>query len=879
MGEVYRARDTKLGRDVAIKVLPSEVSADTERLARFQHEARVLASLNHSNIGQIYGLEEADGKQALVLELVEGRTLADLVAQGPIPLDHALPVARQIAEALEAAHDQGIIHRDLKPANVKVRPDGTVKVLDFGLAKALEPEGGDAHQSNSPTLSARATEAGVILGTAAYMSPEQARGQEVDRRADIWAFGCCLYETLTGKSPFLGGTLSDTIAAVLKNDPDWDALPEGVPYSVRSLLRKCLQKDVRRRLHHMADLRIEIDDALAGPAPASGETSRASRNRWSSGAWPWIAGAVVGSIAAALVTRAASSGREPVSQAASHVPVATPPGVTLTYDAATPGVAISPQGRRVVFVGSSQGQRLYLEDLHGPGGAKALPGTDGARSPFFSPDGQWVAFVANGKLLKVGLNGEDPVELAGAPTFRGGAWSPDGESIYFAPNLIGGIWKVSAHGGTAVLVSAADQGGHEIGQWWPDFLPGGRRLLYTRCCSPNGIAILDVTTGKRSPLLEDGFSARYVSTGHIVFARGSSLLAARFDADTLEIGAPVEILEDVITGIEGQAEYAVSRAGDLAYLSGTSDLERVLERVDRAGATRELAPGAHPYIGLRLAPDGQRLALCMIQRPGVKPRAHREEPDVYVYDLTRDAFDRLTVDRDVDIWPTWTPDGRSVVFTSQRGGHFDLYTRPADKSGPAKLLYANEHQKWPHSWSPDGSLLAFSTLRAQPGNGLDVWIYSVNEPSDPRPFLAGPFNEDFPAFSPDGRWLAYQSDEIGQPEIYVVPYPGPGPTCKVSPSGGEEPRWAANGAELFYRQGRTAMVVDVADRNFCKSNPRALFDGLDRWLWDVSPAGDFFVTVKPREPPQLQLVLNWFEELKRVVPTGGASDSGIRPVQ
>jgi Tol biopolymer transport system component len=879
MGEVYRARDTRLGRDVAIKVLPSEVSHDTERLARFQREARVLASLNHSNIGHIYGLEEADGKQALVLELVEGRTLADLIAQGPIPLDDALPVARQIAEALEAAHDQGIIHRDLKPANVKVRPDGTVKVLDFGLAKALEPEGGDAHQSNSPTLSARATQAGVILGTAAYMSPEQARGQEVDRRADIWAFGCCLYETLTGKSPFLGASVSDTIAAVLKNDPDWDALPEGVPYAVRSLLRKCLQKDVRRRLHHMADLRIEIEDAAAEPVPAAGEIGRASRIRGSSGAWPWIAGAIVGGIAAALVTRAVSTGPEPASQAADHVPVATPPGVTLTYDAATPGVAISPQGRQVVFVGSSRGQRLYLQDLHGPGGARALPGTDGARSPFFSPDGQWVAFVANGKLLKVSLNGEDPVELAGAPIFRGGAWSPDGESIYFAPNLNGGIWNVSADGGTAEQVSAADQGGDEVSQWWPDFLPGGQRLLYTRCCSPNGIGILDLATGERRPLLEDGFSARYVSTGHIVFGRGGSLLAARFDADTLEIGAPVEILEDVITGIEGQAEYAVSRSGDLVYLSGTSDLERILERVGRDGATRELAPGAHPYIGLRLAPDGQRLALCMLQRPGVEPRAHREEPDVYLYDLARDAFDRLTVDRNVDIWPAWTPDGRSVVFTSLRGGHFDLYTRPADKSGPAKLVYANEHMKWAHSWSPDCSLLAFSTLQAQPGNGLDVWIYSVNEPDAPRPFLAGPFNEDFPAFSPDGRWLAYQSDEIGQPEIYVVPYPGPGPTCKVSISGGEEPRWSATGAELFYRQGRTAMVVEVADRDFCHTSPQALFDGLDRWLWDVSPAGDFFVTVEPREPPQLQVVLNWFEELKRVVPTEGESASSAHPVR
>jgi Tol biopolymer transport system component len=743
-----------------------------------------------------------------------------------------------------------------------------VKILDFGLAKAWRPEDGDADITHSPTLTAQMTAAGVLLGTAAYMSPEQARGKPVDRRADIWALGCCLYEVLTGKSPFLGATVSDTIAAILKNDPDWEALPGTVPYPVRSLLRKCLRKDAQRRLHHMADLRIEVEEAITEPSPPAGAMARVSGTLGWRGAAPWIAGAVVGGLAAALATWAAVTRREPASQPLTDIPMATPPGVTLPYDKDTPGVAISPQGRQVVFVGSSQGQRLYLQDLDEPGSVAALPGTDKARNPFFSPDGEWIAFVANAKLLKVGLDGEDPVELAETPRFRGGAWSPDGESIYFVPNLNGGIWKVSAGGGEAEQVTTPDRDGNEVGQWWPDVLPGGERLLYTRCCSPNGIVVFDLATGRRTSLLENGFSARYVSTGHIIFARGGSLLAASFDPGSLDIGAPVEILENVVTGIEGHAEYALSQSGDLAYLSGTSEFERgVVRKVDRAGATRELLPGAHPYIGLHLAPDGQRLALAMLQRPGVEPRANREEPDVYLYDLARGGFDRLTVDSDLDFWPVWTPDGRNVVFTSLRGGggHFDLYTRPADKSGPAELLHANEYNKWAFSWSPDGRLLAFT--QEQSGRGTDVWIYSTGEPNNPQPFLSGPFNEDGPAFSPDGRWLAYQSDEIGQFEIYVVPYPGPGPTCKVSASGGEFPRWSANGTELFYRQGGTAMVANVVDRNFCDTDPQPLFEGLEGWSWDVSPTGDFFVTVERREPPQLHLILNWAEELKRLVPT------------
>ena len=860
MGQVYQATDTKLKRQVALKILPEAFAADPERLARFQREAEVLASLNHPNIAQIHGLEEADGIRALVLELVEGPTLADRIKQGPIPLDEALPIAKQIAEALEAAHEQGVVHRDLKPANVKVKDDGTVKVLDFGLAKALDPNPtGDPSQS--PTLTAAATQMGVIMGTAAYMSPEQARGKTVDKRADIWAFGCVVFEMLTAKKAFEGDDVSLTLAKVLEREPSWESLPDTTPPHLRNVLQRCLEKEPRQRVQATGDVRLAMEGAFdVSVAPiAEGPRSGGLSMR------P-VAVAVLSAAVACFATwfvlspdplRTAPSG-EPT-----HLPVATPPDVLIPYEPASLGVAISPQGTRVVYVGSSHDRRLYVQRLDQTGAVSFIAGTEEPGNPFFSPDGEWVGFTANGRLQKVALSGGPPVELADALSFRGAVWSPDGNTIYFVPLARGGIWKVPSGGGEAQRVTTPEVGSSDYGSvhWWPDVLPGGDHLVYT-AVPQNQIMLLDIATEESTPLV-DGYFARYLSTGHLVFARDDSLWAAPFDTKSLDIGIPIKVLDGIVTSSEMHAEFGVSHSGTLVYLSGVSDFKRRLVRVDRTGTREHLAVEAHPNLDrIDISPDGQRLALSMAQGPGAEPRANISSWDVYVYDLVRGTFDRLTAD--ALAWsPVWTADGMSVVFNVAIQGEFNFYARPADRSAPRELLYASPHPKWAYSWSSDGRFLAFG--EEHPETGADVWIYSADQPERAESFRAEPFLEEFPAFSPDGNWLAYQSNELGVFEVYVTPYPGPGPTYRVSTAGGEEPRWSADGTELFYRQGTTAMVVNVADHDFARAEPRALFTGLEKLAWDVSPAGDFFVTFEQREPPQLHIILNWTEELRALV--------------
>ena len=728
MGQVYQATDTKLNRQVALKILPEAFAADPDRLARFQREAQVLASLNHPGIAAIYGIEEADDTRALVLELVEGPTLADRIAQGPIPVDEALPIAKQIAEALEAAHEQGVIHRDLKPANIKVREDGTVKVLDFGLAKALDPSHtGDPSQS--PTLTAAATQMGVIMGTAAYMSPEQAAGRPVDKRSDIWSFGVVFFEMLTGDRLFVGETVPHVLARVLDWEPDLGVLPEPTPAAVGRLLRRCLRKDRGERLHDIADARLEITDALTVP-------ERDDVGIHQPGFWQRPAAAVIGALVlvsvAVLVTLGVTDSNQGVvaeSGPTKYLPVAVPEGVSLTYDPEEPGVTISPGGRHVVFVGASEGERLYLLDLERPEDATPIAGTEGARAPFVSPDGVWVAFEANNKLLKVNLNGGDAVELADVASFRGGTWSQDAESIYYTPVANGGLYRVSTDGGgEPEAISMPDRDGYDMEHEWPDILPGGGLLLYSSCCWPERIMVLDLETGQRHQLIENGFFPRYVSTGHILFARGGSLLAVRFDPVSLEVGTPEEVIGDLVTGNDHPAEFAVSQSGDLVYLSGVSDSERVLVRVDATGTAERLAADAYADPMRRsMSPNGQRLALSMRRGPGSEARANVSQTDVYLYDLVRGVFDRVTLDPHGDWTPVWRPDGRDVVFSSVRGGPADLYVRPVDRSAPAALLYASEFDKWPSSWSPDGTLLAFE--QQDPVTGWDTWIYSTEAPT------------------------------------------------------------------------------------------------------------------------------------------------------
>ena len=872
MGEVYRARDTKLRREVALKVLPDLFARDADRLARFTREAHVLASLNHPHIASIYGIEESDGVTALVLELVEGPTLAEKLnsqvstvkaQRAGLSVTEALTIAGQIADALDAAHEKGIVHRDLKPANIKLTEAGQVKVLDFGLAKAIEGSGGSGGAGrpggleNSPTLTAMASKLGVILGTAAYMSPEQAKGKTVDKRTDIWAFGCVLYETLTGARAFAGDDVTDFIVSVMTKEPDWSRLPALTPPRIVELLKRCLKKDPRERLRDIGDARLDIDATLGAPgvhvAP-SGQTGasfhQAARRRTIAVAV--AVGFTAAGVAGVTVWTLARPFSVPLRP--THIPVATVPGVSLFHDLNNPGLAISPDGRHLVYAGASQGRRLYLQDLDRPA-ATPIAGTEGGLNPFFSSDGKWLAFVANSKLQKVALTGGEPVKLADVSSFYGGAWSPDDEAVYFVSGTDTGIWKVSARGGKIVQITTPDRDGFDNGHWWPAMLPGGTKLMYLSCCGRSRIMALDLVTGQRTLLIDNGVFATYASTGHLVFAQGHSLLAADFDPDRLKVGNPVKILDNLVTGHEMHADYAISRTGTLVYFDGTSDFQRSLVRIDRNGAMRPLAKGARPYSWrMAFAPDGRRLALSL----------YYVQQDVFVYDLLRDDFDRVTLDPHNDFFAVWTPDGRQLVFTSVRHGQLDLYISPADKSSPDALLYASPHSKWAQSWSPDGQLLAFTEDR--PGRGVDIMIYTMSD-KKARPFREGSFNEDSPRFSPDGRWLAYMSDELGAPEIYVAPFPGPGPTCKVSTSGGDEPRWSADGRELFYRRGSTAMVADVADREFCTANPRALFGELEPGSWDVSPKGDFFVTLAPREPPRLQLVLNWFDELKRLAPS------------
>jgi serine/threonine protein kinase/WD40 repeat protein len=853
MGEVYRARDARLNRTVAIKVLPAHVAADPQFRERFEREARAVAALNDPHICTLYDVGHQNGVDFLVMEYLEGETLADRISRGALPIDDVLRYAIEIADALDKAHRKAIVHRDLKPGNVMLTSSG-VKLLDFGLAK-LQAVGAVSSISAAATMTNPITAHGTILGTLHYMAPEQLEGKETDARADIFAFGAVLYEMVTGTKAFEGKSSASVIGAIMTADPQ--SLLELQPIAPKALehvVRMCLAKNPDERWQSAADLRAELRWVAANRTVSETAQVRGKRssNReiaaWSVAAVALVAAAVVWS-SDALSSRPDAAQRETV-----HLPFATAPGVTPFHSPFNPGVAISPDGTQLVYAGSSQGERLYLQDLHRSGLAVPIPGTENALNPFFSSDGKWLAFVAHNKLQKVALSGGEPLILADAD-MGGGVWSPDDETIYFVPALDQGIWQIPSRGGKPVQVTKPDRDGFDNAHLWPAILPNGDRLLYTSAYGRNRIVILDLQTGKRTPIVENGFFGRYVSSGHVVFAQGQSLLAVSFDQKTLQVGHPVKVLDNIVTGHEQHAEYSISQTGTLVYFDGTSDFQRRLVRIDRKGAIERVAQTSRPYDFMRLSRDGRRLAVSL----------YDGQQDVFIYDVFRGDFDRITFDPHNDFNPRWSSDGRNLVFSSVRRGQLDLYVGPADKSSPEQLLYASDYPKWASSWSRDGKVLAFNEQR--PETGMNIWMYSMDE-KKARPFRNAAFNEWSPDFSPDGRSVAYASDELGRLEIYVVPYPAPGPTCKVSASGGSEPRWSEDGKELFYRQGTTAMVVDVANRNFCNATPRALFDGLDDSgdSWDVSPKGDFFMTLEPRESPRLHLVLNWFEELKRLVP-------------
>jgi serine/threonine protein kinase len=840
MGEVYKARDNKLCREVAIKVLPEAFAENKKRLERFEREARLLASLNHPNIAAIHDLQESDGVHFLVLELVPGETLAEHIKRGPIPVDEVLPLFKQIAEGLEAAHEKGVIHRDLKPANVKVTPKGKVKVLDFGLAKAMADEVSSLDASQSPTLT-KDTALGAILGTAAYMSPEQARGKPVDKRADIWAFGCCLYETLTGTVAFLRATVSDTIACILDREPDWERLPEKTPPAIRILLHRCLQKDPAQRIHDIADARIEIEDTRAGPP----ETAEVETKKSRLSPWAMAAAMIVGALTGGLIIWSLQS--QPMQDVV-HLSVNVPSKAHRSRWFTTSPFAFSPDGSRFVYVaGQSNNRQLFQFMLKQPK-PKAIPGTQGDQvyGPFFSPDGEWIGFFADGVLKKVMLEGDGaPVSLCEAPGMDlGGTWGQE-DTLFFSN--ASGIWQIKASGGKAELVTEVDSANRYRE---PEILPNGKAMLVT--IDTNGtcsVAVLSLETGELKNLIEGGSTARYASTGHLIYLRNGSILAVPFDVRTLRItGTPVPVLDDVDTQWSYGAAFALSPAGSLVY---SPRQLRSLALVHRNGLVESLPQAKHAYdwIDLRVSPDGQHLATTI-------------NGDIWIYDISRDVLTRLTLHPAPDGNPVWSPDGRKIAFQSTRSGTVGLYWKSADGAGEANEILLAEDIVMLTSWSPDEKLLAFS--KSAPSGETDIWLVHVGE-KEPRPLFELPFKQTFARFSPDGRWMTYVSGESGEDEVYIQAYPVGGEKRQISKTGGDFPVWGPVGKELFYKEGTKLMAVSIqTEPELVIGKSRQLFDGYEG-VFDVLPGGQQLVMFGGDEP-QINVVLNWHQELLEKVP-------------
>jgi serine/threonine-protein kinase len=841
MGEVWRARDPRLGRDVAIKISAQQFTD------RFEREARAIAALNHSNICTLYDV----GPNYLVMEFVEGATLADRITQGPIPLDEALAIAKQIADALEAAHEKGIVHRDLKPANVKIKPDGSIKVLDFGLAKSAESV---AVTPDSPTM----TLPGMILGTAAYMSPEQARGKEVDKRADIWAFGMVLYEMVTGKRLFQGQSVSDTLAAVTTQEPDWSRLPA----KVQRLLRRCLEKDPKRRLRDISGVELLLEEDAGHGA--------------TSALWPaWIAAlAALVAIALGIAFWAPWRAEKPPDRQLTRLDVDL--GADVSLPAPNIGgsdVAISPDGTRLAFV-SGTPTKLFSRRVDQPK-ARELPGTEGASLPFFSPDGQWVGFYAGGKLNKISVEGGAVVPLGDIAVLAGASWGEDG-SIFLSE---AGLLRIPAGGGTPETIAAPASG--EIALNFPQILPGGKAILFVGVTTLNvdklTIEVLTLADRHRKIVALGGNSPRYLATsggaGHLVYVSRGTLFAVPFDLDKLKTrGTAVPVLDDVaIEGENGAGQYDFSRTGTMVYRrssGGTSGM-KTLQWLDPAGRKEPLRakPGAYQYPNL--SPDGKRVALTV---------AEGGSRDVWVYDPQRDAMTRLTSGGAIYADPVWSPDGHSVVFASYGNG---IFQARADGSGQPDALTQSKTNQIPWSFTPDGKRLAYFEIGKS-----QIWTMPVEveggqlKAGKPEQFLESNFDDNAPAFSPDGRWLAYYSNESGRYEVYVRAFPQPssgqGGKWQVSNSGGTTVRWSRHGHELMYQSGDQIMAVSytVKGDTFVSEKPRVWIAKLGGGThWDLAPDGKHVAVVTPvesakapTEDHEVVFLLNFFDELRRRVP-------------
>ena len=873
MGEVFLARDTRLNRDVAIKVLPATFAQDKERVARFRREAQVVASLNHSHIASIYGLEESNGVIALALEFVEGEDLSERLKRGAIPIDEAIDFARQIAEGLEAAHEKGIVHRDLKPANIKITPTGVVKILDFGLAKALgdDPASSDASLANSPTMARPMTNAGMILGTAAYMSPEQARGKAVDKRSDIWSFGVVLYEMLTARRLFAGETVSDTLAAVLRQDIDLHALPPGTPGGIVRLLSRCLDRDPKNRLHDIADARLELVSAMDAPLAQEGSRPAAQLRRGRSFWLGWsLAGAalLLAGVLAALLMRS-SLRTDGEAQPALRVHFLPPNGERLVLADSNKmmrAFAISPNGSQLVYVvenGATSELRLRSLDSTQPA---SIAGTEAATNPFFSPDGKWIGFAAGGKLKKVAVAGGMPVTLADARGFRGAVWGDDG-SIYFVPDLYVPISRIAAAGGTSHAVTRIRLAEGELQHRWPELLPGSNVLLYTVGSGADWdeatIVAERLDTGERKVLVRGGTSPRYLPGGVLVYGRAGGLYAVSLDPRSLAVGGPpVEVARNVYTDPRGLAHMDVSRNGLLVTSPADGiGASSVLSWVDREGRGETLKLPPQNYGFVALSSQGDRAALSIGN-------------GISILNLARLSLTKLTLPRRAEN-PVWSQDGHRVYFGYEQGKSYQIHSKSADDSGVAQLVVPSDWQEDPFSITRDGTRLL--GIRFAAGGMFDLAVHDLGAPqTDARVLLASPSIDGISAgFSPNGRWVVYQSGESGRPEIYVRPASGADRKWQVSVDGGTFPVWSPAGNEIFFLSGAQLLAAPVSERgeDLVAGQAKVLFANHRVAAYDVARDGKRFLVAEdplPAERPRLDIVVHWTDEVQRKVKEAGA---------
>ena len=882
MGEVYLGRDTRLNRDVAIKIIPEGLADDRERLARFVREAQTLAAVNHAHIAHVYGLEETGGTHAIVMELVEGEDLARRLARGRLPLREALRIAQQIAEALEAAHEKGIVHRDLKPSNVMLDTDGHVKVLDFGLASAPDPTPSD-DLSSAPTLTspAKLTARGVVLGTPAYMSPEQMTGQAADKRSDVWAFGCVLFELLTGKRAFDGGDTHEAMMAIASKEPEWALLGADVPPQVRTLLKRCLEKSRKRRLSDMSAARFDLEDAsqphATVAAPVHVPTPRFTGVGRAASLILLVAVAAAGGWGASRALRPADSAR-PLIRLGSDV--GAPVSLNTTQGSSA---VVSPDGQRLVFVAQPRtergGQRLYTRRLDALN-ATPIPGTDGAMNPFFSPDGEWIGFFANNKLRKIAVGGGTAVDLAVVSNARGGSWGDDNNIVYM-PDFYSGLWRVPAAGGqpTQLTVPADGKTTHR----WPFVLPGSKAVIYTSNASlfayeNSDIVLQPLPAGTPRVLQKNAFFGQYLASGHLTFIHKGALHAAPFDLNAMAItGEALPVLDDVATGslFTGAAQFSAANDGTAVYVAGR-DFTSGFTTLDRAGNRGMMLDQVHNWGNIQFSPDGRRLAFDIFD--GV-------QADVWVYHLIDRSLSRLTHSPHVDVKPVWSPDGKRIVFMIQDGSAFRTVWQMADGSGETKTLIGNDIITVPTSLHSSGRYLAFVELTRATGFDAKAIELTTDSNGDWKlgktiDVSSTPATEMEPTFSPDGRWIAYGSAHTGRSEIYVRPFPKLDGTWQVSTEGGAFPTWSKSGKQLLFAtldQRIMSVTYSTEGGSFRATAPQVWTNDRHQLSgptfmrnFDILPDGRVAFSkaadAGEKSSDPVVMVFNFFDELRRKVP-------------